>query len=439
MAQVSNATLSKPAVCMEVQAGEKKRKAESPAEDKTTKIFKKAKTSHANDSDDELPSMDCNVRLFTKKAPTEVEAMTIPCLDKKGQPKNIKGSTLIETVHDIIQRWYMDVIEYACEYERDIGTTLISPPSVTNSDVISIRAPRDWLMSMGGWKGMAPQKEVRDYFFFFSKGRKFTGATLFNNGLTFPIQDHRIHIPKGFSIHKFDVTTAWEKRDNEWRKVVGGRTDLSYPQIIKAIDHIKRSFGLSDAAIATIQLAAFSHILEMPKGIWGKTAQENQKEIEQFLDYLNALMFGVEASGLNAAFLISFMTLDLIADGKLNYQTAFKANEDGGVYPYACFGNNKGSYNEREKILLHAQDNRNSLSMKAFRETPALSPVANKEAILIKRWLACNDVVDPNARYDDQVENIWQAIQDLFTHYFVPWSTPRFLKKFAKEATDKKE
>lgn len=402
----------------------KKRKIDSSADPRATEVFKKAKTSHPNDSDDELPPMDRRVTVFSKKEPTQVEAMTIPCRDKEGKPKNIKGSQLIEMVHDEIHRWYVEAIELACEYERDIGCAMLTPPSVQQGDVITILHRKDWVMSIGGWKGMAPSGEMRDYFFSLTKGRKFAGAAIFNNGLTFPIQNHRIHIPKGFLIHKFDVTTAWEKTDKGFAQVPEGRTDLSYAQIVQAIKYIKKTFGLNDAALATIQLVAFIREGELPKGVWQKTPKENQKEIEQFLDYLNALMFGIEASGLNAALMIGFMTLDLIVDGKLDYQTAFKANEDGGVYPYACFGNNQGSYNAREKIILHAMENRSPLSMKEFREAPTLSPVANKEAMLIKTWLACNDVVAPNGDYDEQVDRVERAIRDLFTHYFVPGSRP---------------
>lgn len=142
-------------------------------------------------------------------------------------------------------------------------------------------------------------------------------------------------------------------------------------------------------------------------------------------------MFGIEASGLNAALATSLMTLDLIVDEHLSYQTAFKANQDGGIYPYACFGINKGTYNEREKILLCNKMNRSQQSMKIFRENTSLSPVATKEAILIKEWLERNGVTLSNIGYSLQIDLIKCALEDLVSYYFSPWYNRNFfLKKF---------
>lgn len=272
---------------------------------------------------------------------------------------------------------------------------------------------------------MMPSEEVKDYFMREfderNKGKKFRGVEIYQNGLIFPIANGRIHMPPGFSINNVDVTISREKQANKWVKIC--KTDLSYSQIVKAIQTIKNAFNLSDSKIAILQLCAISRSIEFPTWFIKEIAIENQIEILQFLDYLNALMFGVEASGLNAALATGLMLLDLIVHGQLDYQTSFKANKDGGVYPYACVGNNKGTYNEREKILLHKKQNQDSYSMKEIRRNPSRSPVASKEAILIKKWIDYYDVTlkeEVCIPRDARIKLIEEAIMGLMTCYFSP-------------------
>ena len=222
-------------------------------------------------------------------------------------------------------------------------------------------------------------------------------------------------MPDKFVIGNFDVTEHWVKSKNEkWIKGFG-KTDLSYSQILSAIDHIKKSYSIADAQIAQLQLWGLARSTKEPD--WtAKLKPLDREQVVIFLDYLNALMFGVEASGLNASLLVSAMMLDLIANGQYSYRIAFKANDHGGVYPYACFGNNKGTYNEREKAMLLDPP-----SMSAWRNNPELSPVAIKEAILIKVWLKYSDVLDSKFTYEEQRKCIDHAMRDLRTFYFSPW------------------
>ncbi len=302
------------------------------------------------DSDEEISSSLDNLALFQRVGTIKAEAMTIPCRGLDGKVKNIKGSTLIELVHDIVKRMYGEAIDLACLYEKDIDGAILSPPS-EKGGIILIKEPKDWLMSMGGWKGMMPKKEVEKYFFSRTTSKdRFCAAQIYDTPIIFPIKDHRLHIPEGFSIRGLDLTSAWEKTDSGYLRIPTGKTDLSYPQITTAINHIKKSFALTDRSLAQLQLSAFSRASE-PPDISKNTTSEERAHIGCFFDYLNGLMFGIEPSGLNAAFAIGLMTLDLIAKGRLSYETAFKANQDGGFYPYACFGNNKNSYRERDNPL----------------------------------------------------------------------------------------
>lgn len=403
-------------------------------------------------SDDDLQDLGSELTIFEREGPIEVEATTIPCVDASGKTKNIKGSELIEIIHERVLNTHEEAVVLATEYEKDIPGFVIDHPTVERG-VIQIQGWKDWIMSLGGWKGMMPREEVQGYFaasdypqFYpgLDRHRKFVGARVYDNPLLFPIENGRVHITKGFSIAEFDVTGFRRKVSGKWVKIPSGKTDLSYSQIGEAIRFIKNKFLLSDSDLAKLQLFAVCRRADIPEGIWKRTPEANQKEILQFLDYLNCLMFGIEASGLNAALIINLMTLDLIVDGVMDYQTAFKKNKDGGVYPYACFGNNKGSYSARERIILHRKarnrfclgepEKPDPLSLKEFRDLPSLSPVALKEAILIKMWLTFSKVIGSHMVYEEAVARIQAAIEDLEQYYLYPQASRDYvLEKFASK------
>lgn len=395
-----------------------------------------AKTSQvfldATSSDDELPEDSEELIIFKRLLRMRANAMTISCQDQ-----NIKGSELIEIAHNSVHNVYKELVNLACEYEKDIGGALISPPDEENG-IVRISAPKDWFMSLGGWKGMMPSEEIPYYFLceFRDKKEKFKGVKIYESEV-FLLIDHRIHVPQEFSIKGFDITKHWKRGANQWIQE-SGKTDLSYSQIIDAIDLIKREFTLNDPQIAKLQLWALNQEEEVEEEdlptFFQNLPQENQEEILTFLNYLNGLMFGVETSGLNAALATSLMTLELIVGGRLRYQEAFKANKDGGFYPYACFGDNQGTYNAREEILLHPKkkpddseenfddfkENIPHLSMQKFRTPPHPSPVAAKEAILIKTWLQHRDILQDNLAYTVQKEKIVKAIEELIYAYLPP-------------------
>lgn len=369
---------------------------------------------------------------FSRKKKVPAILTTIVCSDR-----NIKGNTLIKRVHAFVQRWQGEAIDYACEPERDQGGTAMIPVPTVDHLTLWIQYPQEWFMTLGGWKGMIPSEEQKHYFFFkFSqkmKSKKFCSVRIFNNSLTFPLRDHRVHLPAKFSIDGFDVTQSWRKdAKNKWEKTT--KTDLSYKQIVKAITHIKETYEVKDAQIAELQLCNLNNSTELPKWLSRLKYKKDVDSISTFLDYLNALMFGVEASGLNAALLTSAMTLDLIVDGVYSYTDAFTANDDGGIYPYACFGENKGTYVEREKALKLEPP-----SMSKFRNTPALSPVAVKEAIIIKQWLQhSSGILDAKLTYEQQMRKIDAAINDLGVFCFYPEKRHCYsVKKFKKHPNTK--
>lgn len=388
-----------------------------------TQNFQKVFPKKDEDSDDDTLVDFGKLVIFDRRLEIPPIAMTVVC---KGD--NIKGSKLIEIVHEVVNDRYCEAIDLACEYEKETDGPVISKPREKNG-ILFIDASKDWFLSLGGWKGMAPAGEVRQYFFYNdseNEDDKFKGVQIFNNGLQYILKSHRIHLPKGFSIKGIDITKIGRQT---------ARTDLAYPQIVAAIEVVKQQFNIDDAKVALLQLFALTRCIHRNRQItwFYKLPKENQQEMMQFLDFLNGLMFGVEPSGLNAAIATSLMTLDLIVDGRFSYQQAFQANGDGGIYPYACFGNNQGTYRKREEIIVHGKRNTRPLSMKDFRKKDSPSPVGAKEAMIIKDWLKFNAVIVDDKSCEVNLIKISSSIRELMDFYFAPWLEKKYtVEKFQK-------
>lgn len=382
---------------------------------------KQAKIEEGYPSDGELPILPLSLPLFSRNLPISPVETTLQCVDRFKQLKNIKGGTLLEIAHGRVNEIFGESLDGATEYEKDIDGTHLLPPDVRKGTLF-VKSPRDWFMTFAGWKGMIPKKEVQEYFFRqFAKDEidpKFSEVIIYDKESTFTLKSNRLHISKNFKIASFDVTKAWEKVGNQFVEVPNGRTDLSYSQILRAIQFIKTTFKLSDSDLSYLQLKLLDRDNQIPSDLWKNTPLKEKGEITIFLDYLNALMFGVEASGLNAAIISGLMTLDLINDRHLTYESAFKANLDGGIYPFATFGDNKNTFSKREELLERALSNP---SMKELRENPSLSPIANKEVMLIVFWLKKKGIAINNSLYEHQVKTVDRAFKELLNAYFFFW------------------
>lgn len=378
------------------------------------KIFVEAIDPYDSDEED-LEALN-DLIIYKKQLNIPAISMTILCVD---QP--LKGSTLIEIAHDRSQFKYYGV-------KSLVSNGKLAAPIEWKEGIPFITDSKDWFLCLGGWKGMMPLAEIQNYAFYDSdpnmQGKKFTGVKIFQSDLVYTIVQGRIHLPKGFSIRGNDLTKAWELRDNKWAGVPSGKTDLSYSQIVKGIDVIKRIFKLTDNEIARFQLSVLSQNSAFPDWFNEIDSEKDQKDLLYFINYLNGLMFGIEASGLNAALVLGLMTLDLIADRRIDYEKAFYANRDGGVYPYASFGDNKGAYSVREKLIYENRKGGElyhySCSMKSVRKNTKPSHVAAKEALLIKYWLQCNNFCEEKMTYFEQVEQTIGAIDMLIDAYFFP-------------------
>lgn len=347
--------------------------------------------------------------------------MTIPFMDQNtGKAHNIKGSTLIKIVHDVVQKFYRELME---------RTELPLPPA--NKGALSIQEPLDWFRTLGGWQGLMPSTEIQSYSGYEDPARsevkneyvRFSQINTYGSGPFFnrPVSKkggiccHRLHLSNEIQTRKVFYVVQGIKL-NEW----GCNSDLSYESIYKVIEKIK-SIGvlsLNDATIAELQLYALNR-KDRPE--W---STNEHLEVLPFLDYLNSLMFGFEASGLNTGLVTGLMTLDLIANKGATYEQAFHKNPSGGFYPFAsCQTDNSGSYSNRCRIVRHDEELPSQCSMKRYRLTSSndsgtWSPVALKEAVLIKQWLQANDIIELGTSFDQQIQKIENEIIALIERAF---------------------
>jgi hypothetical protein len=348
----------------------------------------KHSSSSSTDSDDSLEEVPNRVR-FARDTKVHPIHTTVSIAENQ----NIKGGELIRIVHNKVRQAYNDILAQARqELEVQTGGVI----HITNRW-------NDWLVSLGGWKDMMPSREIKSLF----TGNRYTscrfkGAKVYDNPHIFKIANGRIHLPKDFSIGRIKVTEC------------AGKTDLAYNDIGILLTELVKGLSkerISDSDLAVIQLRALIGVREYPEK-WNGIEPELKTQLLHFLDYVNCLMFGMEASGLNAALIINLMTLDLIVGGRLTYADMCKQNEFGGFYTYSIFaqkeGDNKGTYESRETII--SQD---KSSMKEFRVANTPSPVAVKEAIVIKEWLKFKNVPEKDMKREDVLKRIGGLIDEL--------------------------
>ena len=389
---------------------------------------------NSDDSDDE----SLGFKPFTDALPQRFFAIHTTVVCKKtpeGQVKHIKGSTLISIAHIAVKVAYAslrtenfsdEMSAYYCFYLPNVL------PANAIKGIFHIRTAKDWIRSLGGWKGMIPSKERKEYETFLPEEydipKKFNEVKLFDTSISFLIKDGRLHlcsIGEKFIIKDItktkhgkdiEITEARKKVNNQWISYT--KTDLSYPQIIEAIRSIKILTNKNDSELSQYQIDLLSNI----KNTFSDN-EEHNKQIETFFHFLNVLMFGVESTGLNAGILTSLMTLELIANDVFTYEQAFyykintKLHPFGGFYPFANFGNNQGTYNNREALLVE-DIQVGQKSMKSYRKQTIGSPIALKEAFITKLWLQTNNHLDDSFTFDEQTKVIKEKLIEFMIPYF---------------------
>lgn len=322
---------------------------------------------------------------FKDSVEVPFQATTVICKDGK----KIKGTYLLELVHEVVQKKIADIgKEDTTVFDvSDDDTMMLTKQAI-------ITEGEEWLSRIDQW----------------------------------PIHGSPA-ITKIVEIHKnrFKLTGG----ENNPRIHFKG-DDLKYWEIIKKISSFETDFKLKQTQIAALQLYALSRKTSDDELKWFfKMKKEDRKELLEFLDFLNALMFGVEGSYMKpeATVAISLMTLDLIAQGDLTYEDAFDGDKKtlGGAYPYAIWGNKlPPERKKRDEILKESIDSDEQIRLKKYRKDPKKSPILLKEAILIRHWLSVNNVDDAKKSKSTQVEKIQKAVKTLVTKHFSVSSVVNF-------------
>lgn len=139
---------------------------------------------------------------------------------------------------------------------------------------------------------------------------------------------------------------------------------------------------------------------------------------KQWLDFLNAMMFGVESSRVNNTYLTGLMTLELIKDGHLTYQKAFHQDEYGGQFPMASNQTGPKNFTARRRLLEH-QEHENSAGMAIDRALPQWCAITLKEAIITKNWLKTQKVLSREQTKTENIKAIALAFSQLMDKYFI--------------------
>lgn len=380
---------------------------------------------------------------------------------------NIKGNQLIKITHDRVHELHKVFINkykknYAdCVHKRN-GILFEAYSNTNDKNFVKIANNKDWMLALGACNYWGVNN--------FEKPPIFSKDDLYQNV--------EIEISSQIFYYKQIVTDQGsgarlffdENKDS----------DFSYTDINSRFDRFLKNLNIPEIKVAKIQLyliqnpnADFEQVAKFIE--FGLSDKKNEKEfceLIKFLNWLNFLMLIVESSSANAGLAISLMTIELISSGQLKYKEAFYANNDGGSYPYATFsndeGNNIGTFQTRAEIikdnnLIGLNDEKNKKSIQKIeerikdleikkakneadepkiehilkklkkdalalyeaqskihlaRQFPELSPVAVKEAMLIKRWLTLKSAIHSDQTMDQNIASINTKIQSLLAEYF---------------------
>jgi hypothetical protein len=312
------------------------------------------------------------------------EKTAVVCKDRK----KIKGTYLLELVHQAVKQVKKEVLKDTPLNERELDVYEIDPDSENDALILGgpqIKRGDDWLAGITQWpieKWTPIKREVTIY------GNKF-------------------HLKGGPNNPRLCF-----KDDN---------SDLSYNEIYEKIKSVCKKCNITKSKFAKLQLAA----LRGNDYVY-KKHKDAPKKLLKCLHFLNALMFGVEGSYMQpeATRAIGLMTLDLIANKKMKYKDALKGSTDtkplGGAYPYAIWTKDAPAKRDvRDDVLQESIASKEmQIRLKKYRKNPKKCPILLKEVVLIRQWLVANDFVKTTRNKNKQVKAITKSVTDLVRKYF---------------------
>jgi|GEM_PF-5580560 len=344
-----------------------------------------------------------SIPVIQKNQTVSAALMTIPSVHSK-EKIPIKGNQIIF--------WARKIFDHVSDASIDINTRVKAVKAAVQSKKASIQTPLDWIRLEGIFDTFA-KRPARVY-------DPFVGIlTISLNSKTETSVDFRYKVSrKKVKENWVSETTTMLYAHLHDKKLIeflvkklgfakfkySDNHGLSYPDIVNILHDIQAKYKCTDAQLATRQLAVLKGTLEKPT------------DVDRFLAFFNAVLFGSEASRNNLSYVTGLMTLDLISKGKLSYEQAFKSPDyqdmqsdsdkeiNFAVYPmtspYTGANNFLGYLTLIEATYAEEMSGqiKSETGMKLEREFPQWAQIPLKEALLIHFWL-CEDGLfeDPRA------------------------------------------
>ncbi|MFN8769822.1 MAG: hypothetical protein ACK5Z5_09060 [Neisseriaceae bacterium] len=347
---------------------------ELPSKDET-KYFEEAGDSNEDDFDDydlveDVPNL--KIRHFSIDGTVKSEYTTILANDGR-----LKGNTLIKTCHTLIKE----------AYNREHSNRNLF--SDKEEIVYKFEEASDWVFNLGALAMSNSLSEInRNYII-----AKY--LTIGQNGIELEMvyNDDK-------NTERMWLSDEFFKQWNEsFPKSKLPTRNLKYADINRINQHIIYFLqsvdpNFSDSSLAKIQLQRLKFQEQVT---WGNKvcakarSKKGQEEnfgqklqlIKQYLDFLNALIFGLEASRVNVTLITGVMMLELLQVGHLTYKEAFFQSANwGGQFPLASIGTGRNNFGARRTLLNQHDD----IGMRTDRQYPKWLAVTCKEAIIIKNW-----------------------------------------------------
>ncbi len=353
--------------------------------------------SEISESDDE------ELYRFTLDSPIKAKATTIVSKDQE----KIKGDELIATVHEIVNQHYKKAYPKAEKLKTEETKTTPETEKLSSKDLFA---------TAGRWAISPAKSEL---------SKKNTLKTvLFKE-----------------SALKVELKLNEEKTSERLHNLLDNiqtKTDYSCKQILKYSKFFMKDYHINDVILARIQLRVLrgKNISDTYLDKMKKHYKDNKdttdkkkpdiKKLMKWVDFLNAWIFGVEASRINATYATAVMGLRLIAKKQMTYKEAFfETHEYGAQMPFASQNTGTHNFKMRAKMIKYRQleksklpEDKNILGFSYERMHPQWLAVSLKEAILIKNWLKFKHIISREESRNKQMKKIKNAVTKLMEKYY---------------------
>jgi len=326
-------------------------------------------------------------------------ATTIWCKDGP-----IKGGYLLHKTNAVIQE--------AIQLAKDQGLGLATPDYCKMVQGIS------WLQHIGKFAGPKVYQSV-------------------NDDLIFGQGSGTIGFKSEYDSENDESTFELKGTGNSERLYFRG-ADLSYETIVSTLENFKKHVrvylpysldvvSLDDSIVAKTLLSKLSDTEFRIEVKGPEHPTYNETYVNDFLNFLVTLMFGVEGSRSNVSLITSIMTLELVKFEKLSFKEAFHDPNYGfgGQYSMANRYLRGPTFKSYRAVLSRVSpQNISSGSLRNERRNTNFV-VAIKDAITIKNWLKLKELDARNMSRNKFLEHFDEMLNELIEKYY--FHTPGYV------------